>query len=179
MTGRLLVATPRLEDPTFARTVVLVIDHDEDGALGVVLNRASEVPTAEAVEDWAPLASEPPVLFGGGPVEPDALVALGRLAPASSRADTTIVERIQLIDLDEDPAELAGAVEDLRVFAGYAGWAPDQLEAEVTLGAWVDLDARIEDVFTSDPEGLWRTVLRRQGGRLAVLSTIPEDPSRN
>jgi putative transcriptional regulator len=179
LTGRLLVATPRLDDPTFVRTVVLIIDHDEDGALGVVLNRASDVPVAEADEDWAPLASAPPVLFGGGPVEPDALVALGRLTPLASRADTTIVERIQLIDLDEEASAAAATVEDLRVFAGYAGWAPGQLEAELALDAWIALDAQVGDVFTGDPEGLWARVLRRQGGRLAVLATIPEDPSRN
>ena len=179
LTGRLLVALPALDDPDFARSVVFVIDHDEEGALWVVLNRASDIPVADAVDRFGPLVPAPDVLFGGGPVEPDALVALGRLTPIASRADTTIVERIQLIDLDDEASDAADTVEDLRVFAGYAGWAPGQLEAELALDAWIALDAEVGDVFTDDPEGLWARVLRRQGGRLAVRATRPEDPPRN
>lgn len=178
-TGRLLVASPELEDAGFARAVVLVIDHDEDGAIGVVLNRPSGVPVTEAVEGWDGVVTRPAVLFGGGPVEPEAVVALGRSTPAASRGDTTIVERIQLVDLDTDPVTASTELEDLRVFAGYAGWGPGQLEREILVGAWHVIDVEVDEVFTAAPETLWRTVLRRQPTPLALLSTYPEDPEHN
>jgi len=179
LTGRLVVASPDLDDPNFSRAVVFVLDHDEDGALGVVLNRASEVPADEAIEGWASRASTPRVVFGGGPVEPMSLVALGRLSPAASRRDTTIVERIQLIDLDDTPLVDGDDVEDLRIFAGYAGWAPGQLEGEILVGAWHAVDARVDHVFTDSPTTLWRDVLRRQTGPLALLASYPDDPTLN
>jgi putative transcriptional regulator len=178
-TGRLLIASPELDDAGFARAVVLVIDHDEDGAIGVVLNRPSGVPVTEAVDGWDDLVTRPAVLFGGGPVEPEAVVALGRSTPSASRGDTTIVERIQLVDLDTDPVLAASELEDLRVFAGYAGWGPGQLEREILIGAWHVTDMRVEEVFTADPGPLWREVLRRQEGPLALLATYPEDPTLN
>jgi putative transcriptional regulator len=178
LTGRLLVAMPSVDDPDFARAVVFVIDHDEEGALGVVLNRASDVPVDDAVDAFGPLVPAPGVLFGGGPVEPDALVAIGRSRRPGS-ADTTIVEGLRLVDLDEDPLTLGAEVEQVRLFAGYAGWAPGQLESELWQGAWVVLDAEPHDVFTSTPGTLWRDVLARQPGRLRLLATYPEDPARN
>lgn len=179
-TGRLLVATPALEDPNFLRAVILVLDHDEDGALGVVLNRASSLAVREALGGWTELAADPPVLFGGGPVEPDAIVALGRaLRPQPTDGATAILERIQLVDLDEDPVLAAADLERVRVFAGYAGWAPGQLELEIDQGAWFTIDADPEDVFTHDPARLWHAVLRRQPNELALLATFPDDPSMN
>ncbi len=177
-TGRLLVALPALDDPNFARAVVFVIDHDEDGALGVVLNRASDVPVADAVDRFGPLVPAPDVLFGGGPVEPDALVAIGR-SRRPAPGDMTIVEGLQLVDLDEDPFTPGAELEQVRLFAGYAGWAPGQLEQELWQGAWVAVDAQPGDVFTSTPATLWRDVLARQRGALRLLSTYPEDPARN
>lgn len=180
LTGRLVVATPALEDPTFERAVVLVLDHDEDGALGVVLNRASELPLQEALDAWVGLAADPPVVFGGGPVEPTAVVALGRCA-AGVPADgwSPILERIRLVDLDADPFLAAADLEHVRVFAGYAGWAPGQLEHEIDVGAWFTVDAEPSDVFTGDPAGLWHQVLRRQPGELALFATFPADPTMN
>lgn len=180
MTGRLLVATPALEDPNFARAVILVLDHDEDGALGIVLNRASEVPVEDALDDWLELSATPQVVFGGGPVEPTAIVALGRASQEwEPDGDTRIVERIRLVDLDTDPVLAAFDLERVRLFAGYAGWAPDQLEDEVAQGAWFAIDAEPGDVFTDDPDGLWHEVLRRQPGNLKLLATYPDDPSMN
>jgi putative transcriptional regulator len=179
-TGRLLVAAPMLDEPTFHRTVVLVLDHDEDGALGVVLNRVSGVPVGEAVAPWAELVSEPPVVFGGGPVEPDAIVALGRTAARVGAEQGGFVdEHVRLVDLTADPTLEQLDLETVRIFAGYAGWAPGQLEGEVVQDAWFVVDAEPEDVFTADPAGLWHRVLRRQRGDLALLATFPEDPSLN
>ena len=179
-TGRLLVASPALADGNFDRAVVFVLDHDEEGALGVVLNRASAVTVGETLDGWNDLAADPPVLFGGGPVEPTAIVALGR-ATASVAPDgwTPIIERIRLVDLDTDPVLAAADLERVRVFAGYAGWAPGQLEEEIEQGAWFPVDAEPSDVFTDDPEALWHTVLARQPGELRLLATFPEDPSMN
>lgn len=179
-TGRLLVATPALEDPNFHRSVVLVLDHDDEGALGVVLNRASSLQVGEALGDWTTLAADPPVLFGGGPVEPQAIVALGRTwRPDPGDGGTTILERIRLVDLEIDPLAAAEDLERVRVFAGYAGWGPGQLEDEIDQGAWFTLDADPGDVFTADPDGLWHAVLRRQPDDLALLATFPLDPTLN
>lgn len=179
-TGRLLVATPALDDPNFERVVILVLDHDEDGALGVVLNRASSVSVRETLDGWVELAADPPVVFGGGPVEPTAVVALGSAAPGVvSEGWSPILERIRLVDLDEDPVLAAADLDRIRVFAGYAGWAPGQLEEELLQGAWFAVDADPDDVFTADPDSLWHGVLRRQPDQLRLLATFPADPSMN
>jgi putative transcriptional regulator len=178
-TGRLLVALPVLEDPAFARSVVLLIDHDEDGALGVVLNRASDVPVRDAVDSLIELISAPDVLFGGGPVEPDALVAIGRAMDGVSQTDTTFVEGLRLVDLDQDPVIAGVELSQVRLFAGYAGWAPGQLEHEIWNGAWVVVDVEPSDVFTPDPEMLWTEVLSRQPGRLRLLADFPPDVNLN
>lgn len=180
LTGRLLVATPALEDPNFARSVVLILDHDEDGALGVVLNRASSLGMRETLGGWTDLAADPPVFFGGGPVEPEAIVALGRASsPELGEGSTAILERIRLVDLGSDPVLAAADLERVRVFAGYSGWAPGQLEDELDQGAWFAVDASPEDVFTDDPDRLWQVVLRRQPGTLAMFATFPSDPTTN
>ena len=178
-TGRLLVAMPVLDDPAFARAVVLLIDHDEDGALGVVINRASEVPVSEATDTLIDLIPAPGVLFGGGPVEPDALVAIGRAQDGAARSETTFVEGLRLVDLDQDPVLAGVELSHVRLFAGYAGWAPGQLEHELWHGAWVVVDSEPSDVFTARPETLWRDVLARQPGRLRLLADYPVDVALN
>ena len=180
--GRLLVATPPLEDPNFDRTVIYVLEHHHDGALGGVLNRPTDAPHDEPHARWADLQAEPQTVFEGGPVEPDALIALAlanqpliepteELSPVSGRVVSA--------DLATDPAFVAGAVSMVRVFRGYAGWGPGQLDGEIELGAWLVLDAESDDVFAPTPRDLWRTVLRRQGGRLAWLASAPDDLSAN
>jgi putative transcriptional regulator len=178
-TGRLLVAMPVLDDPAFARSVVLLIDHDEDGALGVVLNRASDVPASEATDTLIDLISAPDVLFGGGPVEPDALVAIGRAHDGAVATDTTFVEGLRLVDLDQDPVLAGVELTQVRLFAGYAGWAPGQLEHEVWHGAWAVVDSIPSDVFTAQPETLWSDVLARQQGTLRLLADFPGDVTLN
>jgi putative transcriptional regulator len=184
LTGRLLVALPALEDPNFERAVVFILDHDEDGALGVVLNRASDVPLAEALTDWTSLAAVPEVVFGGGPVEPTAVVALGQEASDVAVPEGREVHGgedglgpVRLVDVSAGPP--VGELVEVRIFAGYAGWAPGQLEDEIAQGAWVSVPALAEDVFTAAPDELWSRVLARQPGRLRLLAGFPEDPSVN
>jgi putative transcriptional regulator len=178
--GRLLVATPTLSDPNFLRTVVLVLEHGDDGALGVVLNRPSETVVGQALPDWSGLASDPDVVFVGGPVGPDAAIGLAR-ARSSEHTDgwAPLFGPLGTIDLGRNPVDLLVDVQNLRVFAGYAGWSGGQFDGELDSGDWFVVDAAPDDVFTSEPDALWASVLRRQGGRLAMFATAPPHPSVN
>jgi putative transcriptional regulator len=184
--GRLLVATPLLGDPNFRRSVVLVVEHEEtEGTLGVVLNKPTEIPVGRVLEQWTELTTEPSVMFRGGPVQPDSALALalipGTDEPIGWRAldGTPALARLGLLDLDTPPRLLAPAINQLRVYAGYAGWSPGQLQSEIDEGAWLVVHGEPGDVFAAEPEELWRTILRRQEGETAFLATYPEDPSLN
>jgi putative transcriptional regulator len=184
--GRLLVATPLLDDPNFRRGVVLVVEHDpQEGTLGVVLNRPTEVPVDRVLPPWATLVTGPSVVFQGGPVALDSALALARVPgdeePLGWRAldGVPALSRLGLVDLDAPPEVLAAEVSEFRVFAGYAGWSAGQLRSEIEEGAWFVLPSEPHDVFIDDPERLWREVLRRQGGELAIVATFPDDPSLN
>jgi putative transcriptional regulator len=184
--GRLLVATPLLTEDTFSRTVVQLLQHDEvDGALGVVVNRPSHTPLSEVLPGWALLAPDPVSVFVGGPVQPSAAICLGRLSlsappPVGDEEPSYVAVPgapwLGTIDLD---AEAADPVEEVRVFAGYAGWSPGQLEEEVEEGAWWVCDALPGDCFTDAPRHLWRDVLRRQSMPLALVASYPSDPALN
>jgi len=178
--GRLLVAAPGLRDPSFAQTVVLVLDHDEDGTFGVVVNRPLEVDVGEVLPQWQALATPPGRLFQGGPVGLDGAIGMVAMPEAG---DLPGVDRVTgpfgLVDLDIATEALVGRLTNLRVFAGHAGWAGGQLEDEIGRGDWVVVDADEHDPFSASPETLWRQVLRRQGGVLALLSTAPVDPRLN
>jgi len=176
--GRLLVATPLLEDPNFRRAVVLLVEHEDvQGTLGVVLNRPTTVGVGQVLEQWTELATEPSVVFRGGPVAPNS----ARDEPIGWRPldGAPALARLGLLDLDTPPRLLAPAITSLRVYVGYAGWSPGQLEAEIDEGAWYVLAAQPGDVFIGDPDRLWRQVLRRQEGDLAFLATFPDDPAQN
>jgi putative transcriptional regulator len=179
--GVLLVATPALDDPNFSDTVILVLDVDEGGALGVVLNRPSGLAVAEVLDAWRDVVSGPEVLFQGGPVMTEGALAVALL---HSSVDTPVGFRevtgqLGLIDLDT-PVELLGeSVDSLRIFAGYAGWGAGQLDGEIETGSWYVVPATADDVFREDPTDLWRDVLRRQPGDLAWHSTRPADPELN
>ncbi len=184
--GRLLVATPLLGDPNFRRTVVLIVEHEvEEGTLGVVLNRPTTVGVDQVLDQWTELATDPSVVFKGGPVAPNSALALalvpGRDEPVGWRAldGAPALARLGLLDLDAPPRLLAPAISSLRVYAGYAGWSPGQLEAEIDEGAWYVVAAEPGDVFAAEPDRLWRQVLRRQDGDLAFLATYPDDPGLN
>lgn len=180
--GRLLVATPALVDPNFAHTVVLLLDHDADGTLGVVLNRPSSIEVAAVLPDWAGSVGSPEVLFEGGPVSTDAALAVA-LVPETDGPDPIGFRRLfggtGIIDLDTPPEVLAPAVTSLRVFAGYSGWGAGQLEAEIEEGSWYVVDSTAHDIFDAHPHALWSAVLRRQPGELAWVSTKPVDPTLN
>jgi putative transcriptional regulator len=178
--GRLLVAIPTLSDPNFFRSVVLVLEHGDDGALGVVLNRPSETGVGETLPGWNQLASEPGVVFVGGPVSPDAAIGVARAGtPEQTDGWAPLFGTLGTVDLGRDPHELAVDVQNLRVFAGYAGWFEGQLDGELDAGGWFVVDAAPDDVFTADPGRLWASVLRRQGGRVAMFATAPPHPSQN
>jgi putative transcriptional regulator len=181
LVGRLLVATPSLRSPAFSRTVVLLLDHGDEGALGVVLNRPMEVEVAAVLPDWQPYVTEPGVLFQGGPVALDS--ALGLVSVPGDEVEPPGVRRISgslgLVDLDATPEDVVRRLSGMRIFAGYAGWAAGQLEAEVGEGSWYVVDSEARDAFVDDPATLWRDVLRRQGGDLAYVASFPPDPSLN
>jgi putative transcriptional regulator len=180
LAGQLLVATPVLGDPNFARTVVLVLDHDEDGALGVVLNRPTPVDVGDVLPTWHELTTGPPVVFHGGPVATDSALGLAAVpGDGEPLGWRRVVGRLGLVDLDAPPELLAAELGAMRIFAGYAGWSPGQLESELAEGAWYVVDAEAGDAFSGTPGELWRRVLRRQQGDLAMVSTYPEDPSLN
>jgi putative AlgH/UPF0301 family transcriptional regulator len=182
--GSLLVALPTLTDPTFAGAVVYVLDHSETGTIGVVLGRPSEVRIGDVLPGWSELAVEPGVFHVGGPCEADTALCLAtRRGAGQLPADSglrQVAGPVHLVDLDSDPDVLDGEIEGLRVFAGYAGWSAGQLTRELAEGAWACVAGDPGDVLAgiAGPE-LWRSVLRRQSGRLAVLSTATADPSAN
>jgi len=177
----LLVATPRLLDPNFADTVVLLLDVDDEGALGVVLNRPTPVAVSEVLAGWGEVVAEPEVLFRGGPVSTEGALAVGWLrdlddVPVGFRE---VVDGLGVVDLDT-PVELVdGSLSGMRIFAGYAGWGIAQLDGEIAEGSWYVVPALAPDVFRDHPADLWREVMRRQPGELAWHSTRPADPHLN
>ena len=178
--GRLLVASPNLADPNFDRTVVLVLEHGDEGALGLVLNRPSDTDLSETLPQWKAFASFPTVVFVGGPVSPGAGICLARVHDErEAEGWRPLFSRLGTVDLGHDPHEIAVGLEEVRVFAGYAGWDGGQLESEITAGGWFVVASQPGDGFTADPDGLWRSVLRRQGGRLAMMASYPRDLSAN
>jgi len=176
--GKLLVASPTLLDPNFARTVIAIANHDEDGALGIVLNRPSDTEVAEAVPDLAEVVEADEVVFVGGPVQPASIVVLAQFADPGQAA-YLVTGDVGLVGDATGLDHLDEVTERRRIFAGYAGWGPGQLEAELAAGAWVVADFRLDDAFAVEPTELWRTVLRRQPGRVAWLANYPDDPSVN
>lgn len=178
MAGRLLVASTTLEDPNFARTVVLIGMHSAEGALGLVLNRPSNATVAEAVPQLEPIAGGDEPVYVGGPVQPGAVVMLAEFndpAPAAM----LVLGRIGLPAPDAGIDDLAAATTRRRVYAGYSGWGEGQLDAEIERGDWIEGDALPDDVFCEQPEQLWSSVLTRKGGRYALLARMPLDPSLN
>jgi putative transcriptional regulator len=179
--GKLLVAAPSLLDPNFSRTVVLVLAHSDQGALGLVLNRPTITSVASPLPEWEELASQPGVIFVGGPVS-EGTICLARVkseVAVPSSGYLALQGTLGTVDLESDPAFVGPWIEALRIFAGYAGWGPGQLESEMAEGAWWALEATDGDMFCGDVAVLWKRVLRRQGGHLALVSAFPPDPSLN
>jgi putative transcriptional regulator len=180
LVGRLLIATPALLDPNFVRSVVLICQQNEEGALGVILNRPLDAEVGEHLPEWLHLASSPPRIFEGGPVQREIALAVGRRRDGTPGEGWTEVTReLGLLDLGRDPADLWGELVALRIFAGYAGWSASQLAGEIEERAWFVVDAAPSDPFSEQPEQLWEQVLRRQQGPLSMFATFPQDPSLN
>ncbi len=176
LTGWLLISSPALIDPNFRRTVVLMTHHDEEGAVGLVLSRPSELTIAEAVPDLENLPFVDEVVYVGGPVQTEAVVVLAEFDTPDDDVEL-IVGNVAYLPPDRAAEELT--VGRARVFAGYSGWGPGQLEAELKEPAWIVVQAESDDVFAADPDTLWRTVLQRKGGTFALLATMPFDPRLN
>jgi len=176
--GNVLVASPGLLDPNFHRAVLLLVEHGEEGALGVVLNRPSSAEVTEAAPPLAELVDPGDVIHVGGPVDPEAVLILAELEDPSEAA-SLVFDDVGLLAAEGDPALWAAAARRARVFAGYAGWAAGQLEGELEEEAWILEPARAGDVFTHAPEDLWAEVLRRKGGQYELLARMPPDPSVN
>ncbi|MDQ3569882.1 MAG: YqgE/AlgH family protein [Actinomycetota bacterium] len=178
--GRLLVATPALQEPTFDRVVILMLEHGGEGALGLVLNRPSELELAGPVPDWEPFAAHPPVVFFGGPVGVGSAICLARTASDDDTdAWTPLFGGLGALDIGKSPQDIGQPIEAIRVFSGHAGWAAEQLEGEIASGAWFVVDAHPDDALSEQPLELWRRVLGRQPGRLALYATFPPDPALN
>lgn len=176
--GRLLIATPMLNDPNFAGSVVLIAEHSEDGAMGLVLNRPLNISVSEAVPLLSGFVEDDTSLYAGGPVQPDAVMALADFVDGK-RAAAIAFGTVGFLPADADETLDPATVVRARVFVGYSGWGAGQLEAELTEQAWVDVPAQDDDCFTDDPDSLWRTALRRHGGMLAMFALQPIDPTLN
>jgi putative transcriptional regulator len=177
--GQLLIAGPRLIDPNFFRTVVLIIDHSDEGAFGLVLNRPSETSVGEAVPELETLIDGDEPLFIGGPVQPSTVITVGRFTDVGHAA-LAAFEDIGVLGTRGPPVEdLAEHVTEARAFVGHSGWGPGQLEAELETGDWILEPARAHDVFSPAPRELWSEVLTRKGGSYALVARMPMDPSLN
>ena len=174
--GKLIVSSPSLIDPNFRKTVVLIAHHDEEGALGLVLSRPSDVAAADAVPVLGGLPGAEDPVFVGGPVQPDAFMVLAEFEDVDDAA-APIIGGLGFMSADAEPGELA--IKRLRLFAGYSGWGGGQLEDELAEDSWIVVDAAADDAFADDPDELWRTVLQRKGGRFSLMENMPFDPGLN
>lgn len=175
--GQLLISGAGLLDSNFRHTVVLVGEHGDEGAVGVVLNRALEVTVEQAVPALSPLAGPGEKLFRGGPVEPDQAVLMAAVADAAI-LDVPVFGSVGFL-VEEVPSDVRSTVRRARVYLGHAGWGPGQLEAELEDGSWIVEPATEEDLFSPDPGALWRRLLERKGPRYAAMARVPFDPSMN
>jgi putative transcriptional regulator len=176
--GQLLIAGPALADPNFWRTVVLIVEHSDEGAFGLVLNRPSETSVGDAVPELDELVDPEEPLFIGGPVQPSSVVVLGHFEDAGDAA-LMAFDDVGVLGTGSSPQELSAGLRAGRAFVGHAGWGAGQLESELERGDWILEAARVNDAFSSTPRGLWSSVLTRKGGSYALVARMPPDPSLN
>ena len=176
--GQLLIAGPSLLDPNFWRTVVLVVEHTDDGALGLVLNRPSETTVGEAVAQLDELVDPGDQLFVGGPVQPSAVIVLAEFEDPGEAALIAFAD-IGVLAAGASLQDAGGEVRSGRAFVGHSGWGPGQLDAELERGDWILEPARRDDAFSVEPDELWSRVLTRKGGSYALIARMPPDPSVN
>ncbi len=176
--GKLLIARPMSLDANFDQTVVLLIEHNDEGSLGVVLNRPLDMAVSDALADWSEVAAGPSVVFAGGPVGQGSVLAVGE-APPDDAPDgfARFAGPLGVIDLAAEPPP--ASFRRVRIFSGYSGWGPGQLADELSVDAWFVVDAQPDDAFTGTPSDLWSAVLRRQGGSLGRVGLFPTDPQLN
>jgi putative transcriptional regulator len=174
--GKLLVSSPALLDPNFRRTVVLIAHHDEDGAMGLVLTRTSDVKVVDAVPALETLVEDSDYVAVGGPVQPEAFMVLAEFDDVEEAA-APVIGRVGFMPAEAEPADLS--ITRMRVFAGYAGWGAGQLEAELEEDSWIVVGAEADDAFATDGDELWRRVIRRKGGKYALIESMPYDPTLN
>jgi putative transcriptional regulator len=177
--GRLLVASPSLAEPNFRRAVVLMLEHSEEGALGLVLNRPTPLVAREALPGaLADAMPDDERVYQGGPVQPEAVIVLADFSDTSLAASVAF-DMVGIVDPDADASRLEGGVRAIRAYGGYAGWGEGQLEREIAEEAWIDAAPAAEDVFGADPDRLWSRVLERKGGTWRLIARMPENPSVN
>ncbi|MEA2010609.1 MAG: YqgE/AlgH family protein [Actinomycetota bacterium] len=177
--GMLLVASPVLVDPNFFRSVVLLMDHDDEGSVGVVLDRPLEMDVRDHLPMWCELLAPPARVFEGGPVQPETAIGVA-YRPCVTAEETwrPTPNSVGFIDVSLDPNDISG-IQDLRVFSGYAGWGSGQLEMELEIGSWFPVDGSVDDVFDPVPTTLWRRVLLRQEPHVARYANYPIDLRSN
>jgi putative transcriptional regulator len=175
--GKLLVASPALVDPNFARTVVLITEHGDEGAMGMVLNHPSDTDLSEIAPELAEAAGDGPI-YVGGPVQPDVLVLVAEFSDPEVAA-WIVAADVGLVSADVEIEDLGPALRRGRAYAGYSGWGPGQLEAEMDVDSWIVEAPLPRELFPDDPETLWSDVLARKGGEYALVARMPEDPSLN
>ncbi len=173
--GRLLVSRPALHDSEFNGSITFLIEHGDEGALGVIINRPSQLEIADAFPMWASAAANPGVVFAGGPVERNSMIVLG----TSSTEEGALPLGLHSVDLDDGSPPRTDGVDRVRIYAGYAGWGAGQLEGELAHDAWWVVDASLDDVFSDDPGTLWPRIMRREGGELAWFAHYPDDATLN
>ncbi len=176
--GKLLVASPTLSDPNFARTVVLVAEHGAEGAMGLVLNRPAEATIGDAAPELEQLVDRDEVLYVGGPVQPTAVIVLAAFSEPAA-AGLLIRDDVGFLAAQLDLLESRAATERVRVFAGHAGWGPGQLDDELEREDWIVEEPLPAELFSAEPHELWSEVLTRKGGTFALVARMPLDPSVN
>jgi putative transcriptional regulator len=176
--GQLLIAAPGLLDPNFWRTVVLVVEHSDEGALGLVLNRPSETIVGEASAELGALVEADELLFIGGPVQPSAVIVLAQFEDPNEAA-LTAFDDVGVVRTGSPLEDVAAGVRQARAFAGHAGWGAGQLDAELERDDWILETAQLDDAFSDEPRDLWSSVLTRKGGSYALVARMPADPSSN
>jgi putative transcriptional regulator len=176
--GQLLIAGPALLDPNFWRTVVLVVEHTDEGAFGLVLNRPSDTIATDAAPALEDLLEPADLVFIGGPVQPSALIVLAQFEDPSDAA-LLAFDDVGVVAQSDAPEELSIGVRRARAFAGHSGWGPGQLDSELERGDWILEPARLEDAFSDNPREMWSAVLSRKGGSYRLLARMPPDPSVN
>lgn len=178
--GKLLIATPAIGDGNFEQSIIYMLHHDVEGALGVTINQPSELLVEELLPRWSDLTSNPAVIFSGGPVETDGFLGVAQ-AVGDPGDDVVAVPgtNVVTINLEDDPAITAASIDRLRIFRGYAGWGARQLDTELSAGAWFTVTAQPNDLWSTTPEDLYDQVLRRQSGDMRWFANAPLDPSQN